>query len=287
LAPLVLGLLAAIGPPIGAQTPTPSLVDPHLAVRTAASGLALPVNLAFLGRNDMLVLEKASGRVQRVVNGVIHSTVLDLAVNSSGERGLLGIALHPRFKRNGLVYLFWTETISGADSTLLEDVPLLGNRVDRFVWNGSALTFDQNLIKLRAFQADDAQPLSGRHNGGVIAFGRNGRARLYIQVGDLGRRGQMQNLEDGPFGAGIPDDQFGGPEPDDAHFTGVILRLNDDGSAPKGNPFFKHGAEVGGEVGANIQKILPTGSATASAWPSTPSPATYGSRRTATTPFPS
>ena len=279
---VVLGLVAAIGPPTEAQTPTPSLVDPDLAVRTAASGLAQPVNLAFLGRNDMLVLEKASGRVQRVVNGVLHSTVLDLAVNSASERGLLGIALHPRFKKNGLVYLFWTDTISGADSALLEDVPLLGNRVDRFIWNGSSLTFDQNLIKLRAFQADDAQPLRGNHNGGVMAFGlgeggrddhgrdshgrghdadrrRDGRAKLYIQVGDTGRRGQMQNLEDGPFGPGVPDDQFGGPEPDDAHFTGVILRLNDDGSAPKDNPFFEHGAEVGGEVGANIQKIFAYG----------------------------
>jgi hypothetical protein len=69
----------------------------------------------------------------------------------------------------------------------------------------------------------------------------------------------MQNLEDGPFGPGIPDDQFGGPEPDDAHLTGVILRLNDDGSTPEDNPFFAAGAAMGGEVGANIQKIFAYG----------------------------
>ena len=69
----------------------------------------------------------------------------------------------------------------------------------------------------------------------------------------------MQNLEDGPLGPDVPDDQFGGPEPDDAHLTGVILRVNDDGSAPADNPFFGHGAEVGGEVGANIQKIFAYG----------------------------
>jgi aldose sugar dehydrogenase len=271
-----LALIAVAGDTAHAQTPAPSLVDPRLEVRTVATGLSQPVNLAFLGRNDMLVLEKATGRVQRVVNGVVSATVLDLPVNSASERGLLGIALHPSFKKNGFVYLFWTETLSGGDSTALEDVPLLGNRVDRYVWNGSTLTFDLNLIKLRSFQADEGQPLRGNHNGGVIAFGLKERGRhdrgkdsdrhsdepravLYIQVGDGGRRGQMQNLSEGPFGPGEPDDQFGGPEPDDAHLTGVILRLNDDGSAPEDNPFFRHGERVGGEVGANLQKIFAYG----------------------------
>ena len=69
----------------------------------------------------------------------------------------------------------------------------------------------------------------------------------------------MQNLADGPVGPGIPDDQFGGPEPDDAHLSGVILRLNDDGTAPVNNPFFNVGASIGGEVGANIQKIFAYG----------------------------
>jgi glucose/arabinose dehydrogenase len=241
----------------------------------------------------MLVLEKATGRVQRVVNGALHSTVLDLPVNSASERGLLGIALHPRFESNGWVYLFWSESLSGADSAVVTDVPLLGNRVDRFVWDGSTLTFDLNLIRLRAFQADAGQQPRGNHNGGVIVFGPEGRGRhdddddddhhhhghhdagddargrhhgrrdrraqIYIQVGDTGRRGQMQNLEDGPFGPGIPDDQFGGPEPDDAHLTGVILRLNDDGSIPRDNPFHRHGAAVGGEVGENLQKVFAYG----------------------------
>jgi aldose sugar dehydrogenase len=91
----------------------------------------------------------------------------------------------------------------------------------------------------------------------VITFGPD--RRLYILVGDAGRRGQLQNLRDGPFGPGQPDDQFGGPQPDDAHLTGVILRLNDDGSTPSDNPFFHVGARVGGEVGANIQKIFAYG----------------------------
>lgn len=240
-----------------AQAVDPTVLDPGLGVRTVVAGLNQPTTMAFLSPSDILVLEKATGRVQRVVNGVIQSTVLDLAVNSASERGLLGVALHPGFPSNPGVYLFWTESTTGADSNVLAEVPLLGNRVDRFVWDGSTLTFDRNLIRLRAFQADAGQPLRGNHDGGVIQFGPDGK--LYIFMGDNGRRGQLQNLPDGSLGAGVPDDQFGGPEPDNAHLTGVILRLNDDGSTPADNPFFAAGAAMGGEAGANIQKIFSYG----------------------------
>jgi len=57
----------------------------------------------------------------------------------------------------------------------------------------------------------------------------------------------------------VPDDQFGGPSPDDAHFTGVIIRLNPDGSTPADNPFFQIGRQIPGEVGKNIQKIYAYG----------------------------
>jgi glucose/arabinose dehydrogenase len=239
----------------------PQVVDPNLTVRTVVSGLNSPVAFVFLGPNDMLVTEKPTGRVQRVTNGVIQSTVLDLAVNSGSERGLLGITLDPEFPSNPWVYLYWTESQSGTDATALADVPLLGNRVDRFVWNGSTLSFDRNLIRLRAFQADAGQPLRGNHNGGVIRFGPDGK--LYIFIGDNGRRGNLQNLPCGPTptcpGPTVTDDQFGGPAPDDAHLTGVVLRLNKDGTAPGDNPFFAAGAAMGGVTGAVVQKIFSYG----------------------------
>jgi aldose sugar dehydrogenase len=236
------------------------MLHPRLAVRTVVTGLVTPTTLAFIGSDDLLVLEKNTGRVMRVTGGTIQGPVLDLAVNFASERGLLGIALHPDFPANPGVYLYWTESTTRADSGSLDDTPLLGNRVDRFIWDGSALTFDHNLIRLRALQPPNPPHETrafGNHDGGVIAFGRDGK--LHIFIGDVGRRGQTQNLPLGPFGDGSPDDQFGGPAPDDAHLTGVILRLDDDGTAPSDNPFFDVGAEMGGEVGANIQKIFSYG----------------------------
>ena len=64
------------------------MLVPRLDVRTVVSGLEMPISMAFLGANDMLVLEKDSGQVKRVVNGSVTRTVLDLGVNRASERGL-------------------------------------------------------------------------------------------------------------------------------------------------------------------------------------------------------
>ena len=278
----------------------PHLADPNLTVDEAVGDLVTPIGLAFLGPNDMLVIEKNTGRVIRVTDGEVAGTVLDLSVNAASERGLLGIALHPDFPSDPGVYLYWScrsaaeldadpftpeeqrcsdDHLSDlADSEDVLRVPLLGNRVDRFTWDGSALTYDHNLEMLLSFQNDGAptpagqgdsaggphgqQPARANHDGGVLAFGRDGK--LYVIVGDLGRRGALQNLPCGPTatscpGTLTPDDQFGGPDPDDAHFSGVILRLNDDGSTPTDNPFFTHGASIPGEVGENLQRTFAYG----------------------------
>ena len=269
----------------------PFVTDPNLSVGALITNLTTPIGIAFPALNQYFFIEKNTGKVMYLANGSL-TTVLDLAVNNASERGLLGIALDPSFSSNHFVYLYWTaqapapppenpffptETEGsntpqlGADTDDILAVPLLGNRVDRFIWNGAALTWDRNLIRLRSFQndgapvppnqGDEAQPPLGNHDGGVIRFGPDGK--LYIIIGDNGRRGQLQNLPSGPtetgLGPTVPDDQFGGPQPDNAHFTGVVIRLNSDGTTPTDNPFFAAGAGIGGEVGANIQKIYAYG----------------------------
>jgi aldose sugar dehydrogenase len=295
-------IVASNAGPAGAQASGPTITVPNLGVRALLTDFVTPIGLAFLSESKWLVIEKNTGQVQVVENGAVTGTALDLAVNNTSERGLLGIALHPDFEENGFVYLFWSckapppppdapffptqtecadEPELGADTNPdpsptnpdLLAVPLLGNRVDRFIWDDSTgtLAWDSNLIKLRSFQNDastsptgpngEVQPPRGNHDGGIIRFGPDGK--LYVMFGDVGRRGQLQNLPSGPtltgLGPTVPDDQFGGPQPDDAHVSGVIIRLNDDGSTPIDNPFFAVGASMGGEVGENIQKIFAYG----------------------------
>jgi hypothetical protein len=128
--------------------------------------------------------------VLRVQNGAVAGAVLDLGVNNNSERGLLGIALHPRFPREPFVYLHWTcrtattpadpffpvdrECLDSnmflPDSNDILQVPLLGNRVDRFLWNGSTLVFDRNLIVLRAFQNDAAPIPAGQDDAEMAAW---------------------------------------------------------------------------------------------------------------------
>ena len=244
---LVACMLAGAG--TFADTTPLRILDPSLQVTTVLdSGVTQPIGIVFLAENDFLVLEKASGQVKRVVDGVIQvAPVLDLAVNSASERGLLAMALHPNFPDTPQVFIRWTESSTGMDTNVTADVPVLGNRVDRFLWNGSTLTFDTNILMARALQTDNipvpGQPpttanpgLNGNHNGGPILFGPDGK--LYVFLGDQGRRGWMQNLVNGPFeNAPFVDDTRGGPAPDNAHLSGVVLRLNTDGSAPADNPF--------------------------------------------------
>jgi len=248
-----------------------TILDPNLQVTVVVNaGISQPIGIVFLTENDFFVLEKASGQIKRVINGVVQAIpVLDLAVNSASERGLLSMELDPGFPTNPYAYIRWTESSTGIDTSVTLDTPLLGNRVDRFTWNGTSFVFDRAIIAMRARQTDNiAVPghpgtnntgnPAGNHNGGVIRFGPDGK--LYIFTGDLGRRGWMQNLINGPFlTAPLVDDTFGGPEPDSAHLAGVILRLNADGSVPADNPFFASGAALGGDVGANIQKIYSYG----------------------------
>ena len=190
---------------------------------------------------------------------MVPDTVLDLAVNSNSERGLLGIALHPKFKRNGWVYLFWSESKTGADSTGGGDVRLMGNRIDRFEWEDGRLVFDRNIIKFRAFQRDAPEERRSAATTTAASSASAPTASCTPSSATPAAAARCRTWSTGRSARASPDDQFGGPEPDDLHRTGVIIRLDDDGDAPRDNPFWRVGRMMGGEVGENVQKIYSYG----------------------------
>jgi glucose/arabinose dehydrogenase len=72
----------------------PAVNDPNLKVEKVFEGLRFPTKMAFLGPNDILVLEKDNGTVQRIVNGkMLPEPILDVNVANKFERGMLGIAV--------------------------------------------------------------------------------------------------------------------------------------------------------------------------------------------------
>jgi len=112
---IIIWLLVGLSCILTLSSPSHSqfLNDPNLQVSEVVAGLHQPTAMAFIGSGDILVLQKADGRVRRVINGVLQTgQVLDVAVDNASERGLLGIALHPRFSTNPFTSLYITGTAS-------------------------------------------------------------------------------------------------------------------------------------------------------------------------------
>ena len=125
--------------------------------------LAFPVDMAWVkGTNKIFFTEKNTGRI-RVMDGrrLLGRACIDLAVQNSGERGALGIALHPRYKRNHYLYVYYT------NSSPVE------NRVDRFKVRNNRCRDRKNIAKIPS-------PATN-HNGGQIEFAGG---KLYISTGD-------------------------------------------------------------------------------------------------------
>ena len=111
----------------------PAVNDPGLKVETVATGLNHPTAMAFLGssNNDILVTEKDSGAVRRIIDGHVQKEpVIEVAVandNGTNERGLLGMAISKPY-----VFLYYTESGDGQTGSDSKGVVPAGNRIYRY-----------------------------------------------------------------------------------------------------------------------------------------------------------
>jgi aldose sugar dehydrogenase len=191
----------------------PVTVDQTLKVELVTSGIKFPSKMAFLGNNDLLVLEKNEGVVKRVLNGVIQNeSLLDVSVANGVERGMLGIAVKKTNIGPAHVFLYFTESVKDGDDLSVGKNPL-GNRLYRYDLVNDKLVNPKLLLDL------PSTPGSA-HNGGKILLDDKGN--IYLTIGDLNRSNAkksnstittVQNNQDGLY----PDGRAG------------ILRVTEDG----------------------------------------------------------
>ena len=162
--------------------------------------------MAFAPDGRLFVCEQG-GRLRVIKNGVLLATpFVTVSTDSSGERGLLGIAFDPDFANNQFVYAYYTAT-----------TPTLHNRVSRFTANGDVAVpgSETSILDLNNLSSAD------NHNGGAMHFGIDGK--LYIAVGENANPPNAQTL---------------------SNLLGKMLRINADGSIPTDNPFFNTASGV-------------------------------------------
>jgi glucose/arabinose dehydrogenase len=165
-----------------------------------ASGLNNPSAMALAPDGRIFVCQQG-GALRVIKNGVLLATpFLTVPVDSTGERGLLGVAFDPNFVSNQLIYIYYTAT-----------TPTIHNRISRFTASGDvALAGSETIIM-------DMPNLSTatNHNGGAIHFGPDGL--LYAAVGDNANGANAQTL---------------------STRLGKMLRITSTGGIPTNNPFF-------------------------------------------------
>jgi len=179
-----------------------------IRVSVATKGLSHPWSLAFLPSGDALITERP-GRVRLMHNGVLApEPVADLSKLSVDV--LFDVALHPDFAKNGLVYLTYIKKGKAPDG---KNGYWATTALARGKFDGKALTGVQDV-----FVADAWQPLNGG-DGSRVAFGPDGK--MYFSSSHRRNPDAPQDLSSD---------------------VGKILRLNDDGTIPKDNPFAGKGS---------------------------------------------
>ena len=200
----------------------PTVNDPRLKVEMVVEGLNFPSNMAFLGQDDILVTEKNNGTVQRVINGTIqHEPLIDLAVATRAERGMLGIAISDinngfdNSNKSADVYLYYTKSVIDGDSNgTARGEKTRGNYLFKYDLIDSKLTNAVQLLNLSKHKGF-------AHNGGAIIIGPD--KNLYIPIGDADGYSNSTNFPEHNTEA---QNVIGGGSPDG---TGGILTIDANG----------------------------------------------------------
>ena len=205
---LVVAVSIVLTHPFSSVMAQPAILkDPNLKVELVAEGLQPSTSMAFLGPNDILVLEKETGTVQRITDGkVLPQPLLQVPVSPTNERGMLGIAISKH--DNGPTYVFLYYTAASGDGA-----QSIANVLYRYELanNNQQLVNPKLLLNLPALPGTN-------HNGGKVVVGPDNN--VYAVIGDLKtHRTQTENVVNGP-----PADSTGG-----------ILRVTQDGQ-PVPNP---------------------------------------------------
>ena len=187
-----------------------------IALEPVVSGLSSPIGLTSPPGDPRLFVVQQGGQVRIIDDTALAPTpYLNLGgangpVLSGGERGLLGLAFHPRFAENGKLYVNFTRKPDGA--TVIAEFTAA---------SPTAATVD---VATRRDLLVIPQPYAN-HNGGWLEFGNDGL--LYIGMGDGGSGGDPQDRAQ-----------------NDAELLGKMLRIDVNArtgakayAIPPGNPF--------------------------------------------------
>jgi glucose/arabinose dehydrogenase len=196
-------VVAAAAAPATLHAAEPRLVrsDKHnYNVVTLVDGLENPWSIAWLPDGRMLVTERA-GRLRMVSKSFeLQPKAIEglPKIYVGGQGGLFDVVLHPGYRENGWIYISYAGIGTGGQGTELMRAKLDGDR----------LIDQQILFRLEPKTRENV------HFGGRIVF--DGKGHLYLTLGERGDRNRAQRLDD---------------------HAGGVIRLNEDGSVPKDNPF--------------------------------------------------
>lgn len=176
-----------------------TLYDEKFKVEQIVSNLDIPWGIEFIDENKLLISQK-SGMVilLDLENKTIKNLNTQLNIKTSGQGGLLDVAVSPNYKNDKTIFFTYSKNIRGDGATTLVSYKLVGDK----------LLFNKEIVETKSTSD------TTRHYGSRITFDKANH--LYFSIGDRGVRNNAQNTN---------------------NHAGSILRLNLDGTIPKDNPF--------------------------------------------------